>query len=83
MVITTADDGGYFVDVKVLKELEDLAAPTRPTAGEATYRLVPTVQRQFEVVAGEVFDSAWIPIGRDHKLEQVILDRLARMDLCR
>ena len=83
VVITTADDGGYFVDVKVLKELEDLAAPTRPTAGEATYRLVPTVQRQFEVVAGEVFDSAWIPIGRDPKLEQVILDRLARMDLCR
>ena len=83
VVITTADDGGYFVDVKVLKELEDLAAPSRPTAGEATYRLVPTVQRQFEVVTGEVFDSAWIPIGRDHKLEQVILDRLAHMDLCR
>jgi hypothetical protein len=82
VTITTADDGGYFVDVKVLKELEDLPAPSRATAGEATFRLVPTVERQFEVVSGEVFDPTWIPAGRDTKLEQVILDRLARMD-CR
>lgn len=82
VLITTADDGGYFVDVKVLKELEDLPAPFRATAGEATYRMVPTIERQFEVVAGDVFDPAWIPIGRDVKLEQIILDRLARMDVC-
>src|SRR5262249_37271850 len=35
VVITTADDGGYFIDVKVLKELEDLPAPVRSTAGAA------------------------------------------------
>lgn len=79
--ITTANDGGYFVDVKVLKELEDLPAPSRSTAGEATYRMVPTVERQYEIVAGDVFDPAWIPLGRDHKLEQCILDRLSRMDI--
>ncbi len=81
VLIMTANDGGYFVDVKVLKELEDLPAPSRATAGEATYRVVPTVERQFEIVAGDVFDPAWIPIGRDHKLEQCILDRLAKMDI--
>lgn len=81
VLVTTADDGGYFVDVKVLKELEDLPAPSRSTVGEATYRMVPTVERQFEVVSGDVFDPAWIPVGRDHKLEQCILDRLARMDV--
>jgi hypothetical protein len=42
--------------------------------------MVPTVERQYEVVAGEIFDAGWIPIGRDAKLEQVILERLACMD---
>lgn len=79
--ITTADDGGYFVDVKVLKELEDLPMPTAAMSGDATFRLEATVQRQFEVIAPEFTMTGWIPIGRDVKLEQVILDRLARMDL--
>src|SRR3954451_25321936 len=37
VLITTADDGGYFVDVKVLKELEDLPNPSRSTAGTASF----------------------------------------------
>ena len=81
--ITTAKEEGFFVSVKVLKELEDIPAPTRATAGEATFRLEPTVQRQFEVVYPQFFDSDWIPIGRDTKLEQVILDRISRMDVCK
>ena len=80
--ITTAKDDGFFVSVRVLKELEDIPAPTRATAGEATFRLESTVQRQFDVVYPEFFDQGWIPAGRDCKLEQVILDRLARMDVC-
>ena len=81
--ITTAKDDGFFVSVKVLKELEDIPSPTRTTAGDATFRLESTVQRQFEVVYPEFFDSNWIPIGRDHQLEQVILDRISRMDVCK
>ena len=42
-----------------------------------------TVQRQFEVVYPDYFDANWIPIGRDTKLEQVILDRISRMDVCK
>jgi hypothetical protein len=79
--ITAADDGGYFVDVKVLKELEDLPSPIRSTAGQATFITSPTVQRQFEVIEPTLFESNWIPIGRDHKLEQVILERIAHFDL--
>lgn len=78
--ITTGQDGGYFVEVKVFKELEDLPAPTRATAGEATYRLLPTVERQFTVVMEGQFDNGWIPIGRDGPLEQVILERITRLD---
>jgi hypothetical protein len=78
--ITTANDGGYFINVQVLKELEDIPAPTRPTAGEATFRLDSSIQRQFEVVDFELYQSNWIPIGRDVKLEQVILERLSRLD---
>jgi hypothetical protein len=80
VVITTAEDGGYFIDLKVYKELQDLPRPVRAMAGDATFRIEQTVQRQFEVVEPEVFEAAWIPIGRDCKLEQVILDRLACLD---
>ncbi|NBO90709.1 MAG: hypothetical protein EBV06_00085 [Planctomycetia bacterium] len=78
--ITTGRDGGYFVDVKVLNELEDLAQPTRATAGQATFRLESTVERQFDVVEPGQFDASWIPIGRDLALEQVILERISRLD---
>jgi hypothetical protein len=80
VLITPADDGGFFVDVKVYKELEDLARPVRSTAGAAAFRSDNTVERQFEVIDPVVIDSQWIPIGRDVRLEQVILKRLASFD---
>jgi hypothetical protein len=36
------------------------------------------VERQFEVIEPAVFEYNWIPIGRDCKLEQVILQRIAQ-----
>jgi hypothetical protein len=81
VTITTANDGGYFIQVQVLKELEDTPEPIRQTQGEATFRLNSTVERQYDVVEFNVFESTWIPIGRDDKLEQVILDRLSRLDV--
>lgn len=81
VVIMPAEQGGYFLDVKILKELQDLPRPVRATAGDAVFRIEDTVQRQFEVVEPEFYEATWIPIGRDGKLEQVILDRLARLDL--
>jgi hypothetical protein len=77
VVITTADDGGYYIDVKVLKELEDLPTPMRATAGASSFRMNSTIERQFEVIEQPIYEPNWIPIGRDLKLEQVILERLA------
>jgi hypothetical protein len=77
LVIQPADDGGYYIDVKVLKELEDLPSPMRATAGSASFRMNSTIERQFEVIEQPIYESNWIPIGRDFKLEQVILERLA------
>ncbi|HEY7425325.1 MAG TPA: hypothetical protein VH682_13920 [Gemmataceae bacterium] len=75
--IQPADEGGYFIGVKVLKELEDLPSPVRATAGAASFRMNSTIERQFEVIEQPIYESNWIPIGRDYKLEQVILERLA------
>ena len=80
VVITTAEDGGYFIDLKVYKELLDTPRPSRATAGDATFRIEQTVQRQFEVIEPVLLDQSWIPIGRDCKLEQCILDRLSHLD---
>jgi hypothetical protein len=80
VLITTADDGGYFIDVKVLKEEEDLESPLRATAGTANFRITPTLERQFEVVEPTLFEYRWIPIGRDYKLEQVLLERIAHLE---
>jgi hypothetical protein len=77
-IVTIQPDkyGGYFVDVRVLMELEDLARPSQATAGEATFRTVSTVERQYEVIEATRLDNVWIPIGRDTALEQAILDRI-------
>jgi hypothetical protein len=82
VTIKVADDGGFFVDVKVYKELEDLGRPIRATAGSASFRSDNTVERQFEVVDPVITDASWVPIGRDLRLEQVILERIAKFDLC-
>lgn len=78
--ISSADDGGYWIDVKVLKELEDLPAPVRATASQVTFWQRITVQRQYEVIDPFLYESSWIPIGRDTKLEQVILECLSTFD---
>jgi hypothetical protein len=71
--IDAAQDGGFFVDVKVYKELEDLPRPLRSTAGSASFRSDNTVERQYEVIDAAVFEAGWIPIGRNLELEAVIL----------
>jgi hypothetical protein len=89
VLIRLADDGGFFIDVRVLKELEDLPTPAFATAGSASFRSFPTVERQYEVIDASLFDANWIPIDRaghpmrDYALEQVILERIAKMELCK
>jgi hypothetical protein len=70
--------GGYLVQVIVYKELEDLARPIKATAGAAAFNSDNTVDRSFEVVEPAVFESNWIPKGREPYLEQEILKRINR-----
>ena len=80
VLIAPANDGGYFVDVKVFKELQDAPRPSRATAGAASFRSSPTLERQFEVIETGQFENGWIPIGRDIPMEQAILGALAHCD---
>jgi hypothetical protein len=76
--IEPAQDGGYFVQVIIHKELEDLPRPIRATAGAAAFRSDNTVDRQFEVIDQNAYESNWIPLGRDSQFEQLILQRIRK-----
>ena len=81
VLIRAAEPGGYLVQVTVLKELEDKRQPDRALPGGASFRDVPTVERQFEVVDPLVPKDAsgiWIPKGRECALEQEILQRIRK-----
>jgi hypothetical protein len=78
ILIQPADDGGFFVQVTIFREEEDLAQPTQATAGAAAFRSDNTVERQYEVIDPRVLDANWIPMGRETALEQEILQRLKK-----
>lgn len=70
------DRQGYWIDVAVLKELEDVARPEHATAGAATFRYDDSLTRVVNPVAGQEVNEGWIPQGRDVALEQRILGQL-------
>jgi hypothetical protein len=76
ITIAPAECGGYFVDVKVYKELEDLPQPTHASAGGAVIRFDNPLERVPDVVDSPYLTKGWIPFGRDIPLEQLILKRL-------
>jgi hypothetical protein len=78
--IQAEENGGYFIDVKVFKELEDLSSPTRDIERRsmAAFRSEVPLERQFEIVDETTYEGNWIPVGRDYTLEQVILERIAQ-----
>lgn len=81
VLISPARDGGFFVDVKVYRELEDVAQPLKAGTASAVFRSDNTPERQFEVVDATTYNSAWIPSGRETKLEQSILNRLVHCNI--
>jgi len=74
--ITPAELGGYLIDLHVYKELEDLAKPAHGGTGEAIIRINTPMERSYEVVDPLILSKGWIPLGRDHALERVILEKL-------
>ena len=69
-------EGGYWVEVAVLKELEDVVRPEHATAGAATFRYDDTLRRVVNPVMAVEVTEGWIPQGRDTALEQKIIAQL-------
>jgi hypothetical protein len=68
------EPAGYFVEVIVLKELEDVSRPEQSSVGEATFRHDGTLVRPTVITAPSgPITLGWIPQGRDFALEQAIL----------
>jgi hypothetical protein len=74
-LITPADNGGYYIEIEILKELEDLPQPVH-ASGVSTFILQSPTERQYDVVDATFGQRGWIPLGHDCALEAVILNRL-------
>ena len=68
--------GGYWVEVTVLKELED-AKPEHAMAGVATFRYDSTLTGIINPITSEETAEGWIARGRDTMLEQRIIAHLS------
>jgi len=69
-------ENGYWINVVVFKELEDVARPEHATAAAATFRYDDTLRRIANPVGEQQIDQGWIPQGRDVMLEQKIIAHL-------
>jgi hypothetical protein len=74
--IVPAEGGGFWVDLAVLKELENLKQPQHSTAGAATFPYTSTLTRVTNPDRQRDPAQGWIPQGRDFGLEQRILGQL-------
>jgi hypothetical protein len=68
--------GGYWVDLAVFKELEDLRRPEYSTAGAATLAYDTSLPGLQNPMPRNPRTLGWIPEGRDPLLEQRMLDQL-------
>ena len=75
-VKVTPDKGGYWVEVAVFKELEEVTEPTFASAGAATFRNDASLTRVVSPVGEQEINDGWIPLGRDAALEQRIVGQL-------
>jgi hypothetical protein len=66
-------EGGFWVEVAVFKELEDVIQPERATAGAATFRNDSSLVRVETPVGQQEVHQGWIQLGRDPVLEQEML----------
>ncbi len=81
--IEPGERGGFRVYVEVYKELEDIARPVQAIGGAAAFRETPTVDRRIQAVgAVSPTEQSWIPAGRDHAFEQVLLRKIQK-SICR
>lgn len=77
-ITITPVDGGQFVTLEVMKELEDVDGIAANSPGAATFHEYQPFRRDLAAVVGQTAPSGWILQGRDTALEQSLLDRLSR-----
>ena len=76
VVNVTPAEGGYYINVEAYKELEDLAGLAPGSSGAATFQENAPLQRDLNLVAGQLTPPGWISQGRDFVLEQDMMQRL-------
>jgi hypothetical protein len=75
-VIPAPTQGGYWVELAVLKQLEDNPRPDHATAGAATLRYDSSLTGIVNPVANKTVPTGWIDKGRDTALEQRMIGHL-------
>jgi hypothetical protein len=69
-------EGGFWVDVAVYKELEDMVQPEQSTVGRATFPTESTQVRIINPIGAQEMHQGWIAKGRDPNLEQLMICQL-------
>jgi hypothetical protein len=67
---------GFWIEVAVFKELENLRRPEHATAGSATFRNDLSPTRTVNPDQPASANQTWIPKGRDTVAEQRILGQI-------
>jgi hypothetical protein len=75
-VIPAPAQGGYWVEIVVLKQLEDNLHPDHSNAGSATLRYDSTLTGVVNPVVNAPLPEGWIDKGRDTALEQRMIGHL-------
>jgi len=74
--VIPAQNGGYWVDVAVYKELENVRQPEHATAGSATFRNDASLASRASPDQSASATQKWIPQGRDAAAEQRIIGQI-------
>ena len=69
-------EGGFWVDVAVYKELENMVQPEQSTVGRATFPTESTQVRIINPIGAQEMHQGWIAKGRDPNLEQLMICQL-------
>ena len=77
VVQVSPTQGGYFIDVAVFKELEDVSRPEHATASGTSLRHDGSLVRVELDTEASPTTLGWIPQGRDTALERQIINRLS------
>jgi len=74
--VIPAEGGGFWVEVAVFKELENVPKPEHATAGSAVYRNDVSATRTKPIEPPTGANQKWIPQGHDTVAEQRILGQI-------